>query len=82
MISPCCGQNRARKWRKTVREHLPENPKVAGGIKLVYLGSGRAELIGRASGGHYHVSDHRRHFVAAPEDVDQLVRRKDVMMKP
>jgi hypothetical protein len=49
---------------------------------MLFLGSGRREVRGKASGLAYVVADHRRDFRAAPEDVDQLLSGRDFILRP
>lgn len=81
MIEGCCGQPRSRRRVRPRAEPLPANPTPAGGIALVYLGSGRRDVQGPKSGLHYHVSDERRHFRADPADAAELIRRREFMLK-
>ena len=81
MIEGCCGQPRSRRRVRPTSEPLPANPNPVGGIPVIYLGSGREELQGSKSGLRYFVSDHRRHFRADPSDVDDLIRRREFMLK-
>jgi hypothetical protein len=57
---------------------LPPNPKLSSGTRLLYLGRGRRQLIGRATGNRYFVSDHRRKLTVAMEDAPGLMG-KDVI---
>jgi hypothetical protein len=76
----CCGQP-GRRPRKPAGEPLPANPSPTGGVAMVYLGSGRRELQGSGSGLRYFVADDRRHFRAEPSDVDDLLKRREFMLK-
>ena len=49
---------------------------------MIFLGSGRRDIRGRASGLTYVVADSRRHFRVDPDDVDQLLRQRDVILQP
>jgi hypothetical protein len=48
---------------------------------MIYLGSGRREIQGSGSGLRYFVADHRRQFRVEPSDVDDLLRRREFMLK-
>jgi hypothetical protein len=76
----CCGQP-TRRRRRPSAEPLPANPRPAGGVAMIFLGTGRRDLIGAESGLTYVVSEHRRHFRADPRDVADLTRRPDVMLR-
>ena len=58
---------------------MPANPKISGGERFLFVGSGRMELAGNSSGNTYHVSDHRRAFSAHPDDVPDLLRHADII---
>lgn len=76
----CCGQPTRR--RRPSPAPIPENPVVAGGTRLIYLGGGHATLEGRMSGLTYHVAPHRRDFVADRRDVPKFLRQRDVILGP
>jgi hypothetical protein len=83
MFSGCCGQPGPRRISiKKETEPLPKNPRVEGGVPLLYLGSGRKTLKGPESDLTYVVSDHRRDFVAHPDDVRTLLRNRFVILRP
>jgi hypothetical protein len=48
---------------------------------MIYLGSGQRQVQGTKSGLSYFVADRRRHFRAEPSDVDDLLRRREFMLK-
>jgi hypothetical protein len=48
---------------------------------MIYLGSGRRQMLGSGSGLRYFVAEQRRHFRAAPSDVDDLLRKREFMLK-
>ena len=48
---------------------------------MIYLGSGRREIRGSGSGLRYFVAEQRRHFRASPNDVDDLLRNREFMLK-
>lgn len=77
----CCGQP-ARVRRRPAPEPLPANPRVANGVRLLYLGSGLRELRGAESGFVYRVADQRRDFVADAADVKGLLRNRFVIRRP
>jgi hypothetical protein len=54
---------------------------VAGGVAMVYLGSGLREVQGSSSGLRYVVAGQRRHFRADPGDVDGLLRGREFMLR-
>ena len=80
MTSACCGHPSG--GRRARAPALPANPKVPGGTRLLFVGSGRAELRGDASGSLYHVSDHRRVFVVHPNDASGILQHPDVIQGP
>lgn len=83
MAKGCCGQPvRPRRGGSERGRPLPPNPKVSGGTRLLYLGIGQRTLKARASGNSYHVSDQRRMFTAAADDVQGLLRNRDVILTP
>jgi hypothetical protein len=77
----CCGQPQRRRRMGPAQEPLPANPTLTGGVAMIYLGSGRREIAGSSTGHRYFVADQRRHFRAAPSDVDDLLRRREFMLK-
>lgn len=77
----CCGQPQRRRSMGPTREPLPANPSPIRGVAMIYLGSGRRVIEGLGSGLRYFVADHRRHFRAEPRDVDDLLRRREFMLK-
>lgn len=79
--SPCCGSYSKRKVVKE-KESIPPNPKINGGIALIYVGSGKKSFTGKATGAIYYVSDHMRHFNAHKEDADDILRNPAVIRKP
>jgi hypothetical protein len=80
-MTGCCGQPvRARRLPTPIR--LPSNPRIANGLRLLYLGSGLRELRGTESGLVYHVADQRRDFVADRADVNGLLRNRFVILRP
>ncbi len=81
MFSGCCGQPAGRP-KKEPEEVLPENPSVDEGVPLLYLGAGRRNFDGSQTGFRYVVSDHRRSFVAHPDDVRALLRNRFVIPAP
>jgi hypothetical protein len=82
MFSGCCGQPGKRRTQKAPEENLPENPVVDEGVRLLYLGAGRRDFEGAGTGLHYIVSDHRRTFVAHPDDARALLRDRFVIPAP
>jgi hypothetical protein len=77
----CCGQPGSRRRSRPAPEPLPANPTPAGGVAMVYLGSGLREVQGSSSGLRYVVAGHRRHFRAEPSDVEGLLRSRDFMLR-
>ena len=73
----CCGQTPKR---RDIADELPPNPTVKSGTKMIYFGSGTRQILGKASGLTYHVSNHRRRFMAHANDVDSLLRNRDIML--
>ena len=82
MFSGCCGQPASRRTKREPEEVLPENPSIDGGVPLLYLGAGRRKFDGANTGFQYVVSDHRRSFVAHPDDVSALLRNRFVIPAP
>jgi hypothetical protein len=82
MFSGCCGQPAAKRATKEPEDSLPENPSIENGVALLYLGAGRHDYAGSNTGFQYVVSDHRRSFVAHPDDVRALLRNRFVIPKP
>lgn len=78
----CCGQTPKRRPKRVSSEKLPANPNPKGGVRIIYVGSGYAEVKAKASGLTYTVADYRRHFRAHPDDVNQLLRSRDFMLEP
>jgi hypothetical protein len=81
-FSGCCGQPVRRRRERRQVELLPANPKPKGGVPMIFLGSGRREVRGRASGLTYTVANHRRHLRVDPGDVDDLLRDKEFILRP
>jgi|KBSMisStandDraft_5_1062788.scaffolds.fasta_scaffold02678_8 hypothetical protein len=82
-FSGCCGQPVKRKHRIVPNAvELPANPRVAQGVRLLYLGSGPQSLRGQGSGLVYHISELRRWFMVSPHDVNTFLRRRDVILAP
>jgi hypothetical protein len=77
----CCGQLPKKRARR-VPPTLAANPNPAGGVKIIYVGSGYAEVPGKISGLTYVVADYRRHFKAHPDDVAALLRSRDFILEP
>ena len=81
MGSGCCGQPAARRRRVSPgAPPPPANPKVLGGVRLLYLGSGRQTLEGQATGLAYHVAEGRRWFKVHPDDAAAMLRRPYVIL--
>lgn len=78
---PCCGQPVSRRRRRAPPDPLPANPRVKDGVTLLFVGSGKREVRGPASGLTYVVAEHRRRFEADAGDVDQLLRSRDFMLQ-
>ncbi len=79
-ISGCCGQLPGRKSRRAPPEKLPDNPRLKG-VRIVYVGSGRRDVKGAASGLTYYVADYRRHFHVHPDDAPTLLRSRDFILQ-
>ena len=83
MSSGCCGQPSPRRFRAAREaERLPRNPAVSGGVRLLYLGSGRREFSGLESGLTYVVSEQRRKFVVHRNDAPALLKKRSVILEP
>jgi hypothetical protein len=61
---------------------LPANPKVNGGVAVIYLGSGDITIKGEHTGKNYYASDHRRQFKVHSEDSDSILRHRHFIRKP
>jgi hypothetical protein len=81
IVNTCCGSY-FRKNEATIKKPLPPNPKVQGGIAVIYLGSGNISIKGSATESVYHASDHSRHFRVYAEDIDSVLRNPDIIRKP
>lgn len=81
MMRACCGQV-ARRATLARDERLPANRRPRDGVRLLYLGAGRRDLVGAQTGTVYVVSDHRRQFLAAEGDVPALLRDRTVILRP
>ena len=81
-LNGCCGQMGKRRARHAPPEPLPDNPKPDGGVRMIYVGSGRVEVKGAHSGLTYILADYRRPFRAHPGDVNQLLRSRDFILQP
>lgn len=68
--------------RPTQRIRSSSNPKVSGGTRLLYIGSGNKVYGGNSSGLTYYVSDHLRIFAAHPLDVENLLSNSDLIAAP
>jgi hypothetical protein len=75
----CCGQIPKR---KNENDELPENPEISSGTELIYLGSGDLKIEGESSGLNYFVSDHRRRFTVHPDDLMNLLRIPNIILRP
>ena len=78
----CCGQSSKKRARRPAPAKLPDNPRPEGGVRVIYVGAGYAEVKGVASGLTYVLADHRRHFRAHPDDVKHLLRSRDFILPP
>lgn len=81
-LDGCCGQPSRRRSSRAKREPLPPNPTPERGVPMIFVGSGRRRVRGRASGLTYSVSGDRRHFRADEADVDQLLRDRAFILRP
>lgn len=80
-INTCCGSYIKRNT-KTIKTPLPPNPKVNGGIAVIYIGSGNASYKGSGTGSVYYASDHDRHFKIFSEDAESILKKPDIILKP
>ena len=79
-MSGCCGHpGHPSTTRPRRAPAMPANPKISGGVRCLFVGSGRLELTGSASGHMYYLSDHRRAFFAHADDVADLLRHADII---
>jgi hypothetical protein len=81
MNNSCCGSYSKQKVAK-VKEKIPPNPKMNGGVALIYVGSGRKSFKGHGTGSVYYVSDHSRHFRVYTEDADSILSNTSIIRKP
>ncbi len=77
----CCGSYLKRRVTK-VKSLLPANPKVQGGVAVIYLGAGDISVKGNETGSDYYASDHSRHFKVYAEDADSVLRHSSIILKP
>ncbi len=77
----CCGSYSPQK-KLNKKEFIPSNPKIKGGVALIYVGAGKKKFKGMATGFVYHVSDHSRHFNVHTEDADALLNDPAIIRKP
>lgn len=77
----CCGQIPPKRRKKSEDDILPENPGVAAGAEVIYLGAGDLKIKG-SSGLIYYVSDHRRRFKADAADLSGILKMPDFILKP
>jgi len=75
-----CGHPSSRRPAQRTRRSF--TPKVSGGVRLVYIGSGDKVYGGNSSGLTYYVSDHLRVFAAHPQDIEGLLNHADIMTAP
>ena len=80
-VNTCCGSF-ARQKVKIVKTSLPSNPKVQGGVAVIYLGSGNIKLTGAGTKLAYHASDHHRHFRVFAEDAESILTNPMIIHKP
>ena len=79
--SGCCGGD-VRRRVVAVQQTLPPNPKIQGGVAVIYLGAGNIAVKGETTGAVYHASDHRRHLRVHTEDADSILRHRGFILKP
>lgn len=77
----CCGHPKRRR-RAPESVHLPPNPRVTGGVRLLFVGVDAHHFEGTATGETYHVSPGRRFLTVHPEDAPSLLRLRDVVLAP
>lgn len=80
-VNTCCGSF-ARKKVKIIKTPLPPNPKVQGGISVIFLGSGDIKLTGAITKSVYYASDHHRHFKIFKEDAESIMKDPMIIHKP
>jgi hypothetical protein len=78
----CCGQLGKNRARRPEPLKLPDNPNPEGGVPIIYVGAGYAEIKGALSGLTYILADHQRHFRAHPADVKELIGSRDFILPP
>jgi hypothetical protein len=67
---------------RTRNEIQPVNPKVNGGVGVIYLGAGNFKVKGKSSGLTYYASDHHRHVKIDPEDVKGILSNGEFILEP
>ena len=77
----CCGQVPTQKIKMTLA-NMPENPKVDNGVELIYLGAGDVKVEDTKSGLIYYASNFRRRLVVETEDVVNILKDEDFIIKP
>ncbi|MGC4101579.1 hypothetical protein [Ferruginibacter sp.] len=77
----CCG---AVVRRRIAAEKIPAlpNPKVAGGVAVIYVGSGNTSFKGTVSRETYYASDHSRHFKVHADDAPGILKQPYIILKP
>lgn len=72
--SGCCGGRSSRaSMRKVKVPKLPKNPRVSGGIELVYVGANVRHVKAAVTGLVYHVAAGARFVRVDRRDVDGLL---------
>jgi hypothetical protein len=77
----CCGSNLRRRINTEKIPVLP-NPKVQGGIAVIYIGAGNISFTGAVTHAIYYASDHSRHFKVHTEDAAALLKTQDIILRP
>lgn len=80
-VNTCCGSF-ARQKVKIIKTPIPPNPKVQGGVALIFLGSGDIKLTGSGTKSIYYASDHHRHFRVFADDAKSILRNPMIIHKP
>ncbi len=79
--SNCCG-GQVRRQDRSIKEPLPTNPQIRGGMQILFIGTGNIRVKGNGTGSVYYASDHRRHLKVYKEDSESFLSKKYFILKP
>ena len=77
----CCGGYFNTATHRSKEKVFP-NGHITGGTRLIYIGDGTIKLNGRETGTIYYLSNYQRHLKVYPQDVNGMLRRKDIILEP